>query len=136
MMDDHELLIRYRDGDLTDDGMSGVEQRLRGDPGLRSRWEKLNGIASLLEEGAASSFDPFFATRVVAKLRSADSAVPVEGMYEALRWIFARVAVACVVVMLGISAYSALDGGYGGSVVDSVLGLPEATLETALTLGG
>jgi len=57
-------------------------------------------------------------------------------MYEALRWIFARVAVACVVVMLAIGAYSALEGRYGGSVVDSVMGLPEATLETALALGG
>jgi len=40
------------------------------------------------------------------------------------------------VVMLALGAYSALEGGYGGSMVDSVMGLPEATLETALALGG
>lgn len=135
-MDDRELLIRYRDGDLPDESIAEVEARLRSDPELRSRWESLQGIATLLEEGAARSFEPFFAARVVAGLRKSDSLAPVEGLYEGLRWIFARVAVACLVVMLGIGTYSALDGGYGGSVVDSMLGLPEPTLETALTLGG
>lgn len=135
-MDDRELLIRYRDGDLPDESIAEVAVRLRSDPELRSRWESLQGIATLLEDGAARSFEPFFAARVVAGLRKSDSLAPVEGLYEGLRWIFARVAVASVVVMLGIGVYSALDGGYGGSVVDSMLGLPEPTLETALTLGG
>jgi anti-sigma factor RsiW len=135
-MDDRELLIRYRDGDLSDEELAGVEERLKSEPDLRSRRESLEEIATLLERGAASSFEPFFATRVVARLRQTESSAPVEGMYEALRWIFARVAVACLVVMLAIGAYSALEGGYGGSVVDSVMGLPEATLETALALGG
>jgi len=69
------------------------------------------------------------------KPSGAESGAGVEGMYEALRWLFARVAVACVVIMLGIGTYSALGESYGGSVIDSVLGLPEATLTTALTLG-
>jgi len=135
-MDDRELLIRYRDGDLPAESIAEVAARLRSDPELRSRWESLQGIATLLEQGAARSFQPFFAARVVAGLRRSDSLAQVESLYEGLRWIFARVAVASVVVMLGIGAYSALDGGYGGSVVDSMLGLPEPTLETALTLGG
>ena len=135
-MDDRELLIRYRDGDLPDDEMAGVEERLKCEPGLRSHGESLEQIATLLEQGAARSFEPFFATRVMARLRRADSSTSAEGMYEALRWLFGRVAVACLVVMLGVGVYSALVGGYGGSVVDSVLGLPEATLVTALALGG
>ena len=135
-MDDRELLIRYRDGDLSDEELAGVEERLKIELGLRSHRESLEEIATLLEQGAAGSFEPFFAARVLSRLRPADSSAPVEGMYEALRWLFARVAVACVVVMLAIGAYSALEGGYGGSVVDSVMGLPEATLETALALGG
>ena len=115
-MDDRELLIRYRDGDLPAESMVGVEERLRSDPELRARWESLQGVATLLEQGAVRSFEPFFAARVVATLRESDSLAPV--------------------VMLGIGTYSALGGGYGGSVVDSMLGLPEPTLETALILGG
>ena len=135
-MDDRELLIRYRDGDLPDDLVAVVEERLRSDPGMRSRWDGLEDIAALLDEGAVRSFQPFFAGRVMARLGTSGMAAPGEGVYESLRWIFARVAVACVVVMIGLGAYSALDGGYGGSVVDSMLGLPQPTLETALTLGG
>ena len=64
------------------------------------------------------------------------AAAPIEGLYEALRWMFARAVVACLVMVVAIGHYSAIGGGYGGSMVDSLLGLPEATLETALTLGG
>lgn len=135
-MDDRELLIRYRDGDLSDGELARVEERLNSEPGLRSVLQSLEEITTLLEQGAAASFEPFFAARVAARLRQENSLAPVEGMYEALRWIFARVAVACLVAMLAIGAYSALEGGYGGSMVDSVMGLPEATLETALALGG
>ncbi len=52
-MDDRELLIRYRDGDLPDEEMAGVEERLRSEPELRARWESLEGIATLLQQGAA-----------------------------------------------------------------------------------
>jgi hypothetical protein len=135
-MDDLELLIRYRDGDLPAAETASLEQRMRDDSGLRLRLERLDTVAAVVEQGAVRSFGPFFSTRVMARLGRSGAPDPVEGMYEALRWLFARVAVACLVVMLGVGAYSALAGGYGGSVVDSVLGLPEATLVTALAFGG
>ena len=135
-MDDRELLIRYRDGDLSDEEMARVGDRLGDDEGLKSLLERMETLAGALEQGAADSFGPFFAVRVMAMLRRSDPAAPIEGMYEALRWMFARAAVACLVVVVGIGLYSAIGGGYGGSMVDTMLGLPEATLETALTLGG
>lgn len=135
-MDDHELLIRYRAGDLPAAEVDRVEERMRNDPGLRLRLERLETVAAVVEQGAARSFEPFFSTRVMARLGRSGAVDVGEGMYESLRWLFARVAVACLVVMLGVGVYSALAGGYGGSVVDSVLGLPEATLVTALALGG
>ena len=134
-MDDRELLIRYREGDLPAAEMERVEARLRTDPELRGQMERLERVVAALEGGAARSFEPFFATRVMASVRRAESVAGVEGVYEALRWLFLRVAVASVVIMLAIGAYSALGDSYGGSVIDSVLGLPEATLTTALTLG-
>ena len=135
-MDDRELLIRYRDGDLSDEETARVGERLRDDAGLRSLLERMETLTAALERGAADSFGPFFATRVMARIRRSESAAPLEGMYEALRWMFARAVVACLVVVVGIGLYSAIGGGYGGSMVDAMLGLPEATLEMALTLGG
>ena len=135
-MDDRELLIRFRDGDLSDEEMARVVMRLREDPGLKRLLGRVDTLSQALELGAANSFGPFFSARVVARIRRSEMATPVDGIYESLRWMFARVAVACLVVMVGIGLYSAIGGGYGGSVVDAMLGLPEATLETALTLGG
>ena len=135
-MDDRELLIRYRDGDLSDEEMARVGERLSDDAGLKSLLEGMETLTAGLEQMPPASFGPFFAARVMARIRRSDSTVPIEGMYEALRWMFARAVVACLVVVVGIGLYSAIGGGYGGSMVDTMLGLPEATLETALTLGG
>jgi anti-sigma factor RsiW len=134
-MDDRVLLVRYRDGDLTGAETERVSRRLREEPELRARLERLEWLAEGLHRSAAASFEPFFATRVMAALRRRD-VTPGEGMYEALRHMFAGVAVACLVVAVGLAVYSAVGGGYGGSVVETMLGLPETTLETALTLGG
>jgi len=135
-MDDRELLIRYRDGDLSDEERARVGERLSDDAGLKSLLEGMETLTAGLEQMPPASFGPFFAARVMARIRRSDSTVPIEGMYEALRWMFARAVVACLVVMVGIGFYSAVGGGYAGSTVDAMLGLPEATLETALTLGG
>ncbi len=135
-MDDRELLTRYRDGDLPAVEAARLEERMRNDPGLRLCLERLETVAAVVEQGALRSFAPFFSTRVMARVGRSGAPDPAEGMYEALRWMFARVALACLVVMVGVGVYSALAGSYGGSLVDSVLGLPEATLVTALALGG
>jgi len=136
-MDERELLMRYRDEDLPAAEMQRVRCRLLADAELHSRLERLESVAAALEASAADSFAPFFAARVVAQIRRSGSAASVDGMYEALRWMSARVAVACLVLVVGIGVYSvALGGGYGGSMFDAMLGLPAATLETALTLGG
>ena len=55
-MDDRELLIRYRDGDLSDAELARVEERLNSEPGLRSVLQSLEEITTLLavEEFVAS----------------------------------------------------------------------------------
>ena len=135
-MDDLKAWIRYRDGDLEAEELEAFETRLRSDAGLRARVEHLEGIAGTLREGAAASFGPFFATRVVTRLAHSESSASTESMHDALVWIFPRLAAACLLVIFGVGAYSAFQGGYGGSVFDAMLGLPEATLATALTIGG
>lgn len=135
-MDDRELLIRFRDGELPAGETAGVRRRLEEEAGLRSLLASMETVSTVVRETAVESFEPFFATRVMARIRLSEAASAADGMYEAMRWMFTRVAVVCLVLMVSIGAYSALGGGYGGTMVESVLGLPEATLETALTLGG
>jgi anti-sigma factor RsiW len=135
-MDDLKAWIRYRDGEFEADELNAFERRLGSDAGFRARVEYLEGIADTLGEGADASFRPGFAARVMERVTRSETSVAAESMYEALRWIFPRLAAACVVVILAVGAYSAFQGGYGGSVLDAMLGLPEATLATALTIGG
>jgi anti-sigma factor RsiW len=132
-MSDHELLIRLLGGELPADERTRVERRLAEEPELAERWSRLKDTARALEAGAADSFEPFFSTRVLARIRSVPGT---ESTYEGLRWAFARLAVACLVVAVGLGLYSALGGGFGGTIVEAMLGLPETTLETAWALGG
>lgn len=134
-MNDHELLIRFVDGELTGEERARVERRLREEPELAASCDRLRSTVDALRDAVPDSFGPFFATRVLASIRAREN-VSAESLYDALRWTFVRVAVACLVLAAGISVYSAIGGGYGGTVVEAMLGLPEATLQTALALGG
>ena len=134
-MDDRELLIRYRDGELSEDEAQAVRERLRDEPGLRAGLSRLENLSLQLSRSAAASFEPFFATRVMAGIR-AEARPASELMYDGLRWAFARVAVVAAVIVVALGAYSAIDGGYSATVVNAMLGLPDVTLETAMALGG
>jgi len=135
-MDELEIWLRLRDGELPEEDVARFEHRLKADARLNERVDRLETVAGALREQKGGSFGPFFATRVMARLARSEAAEAGERLYDSLRWVFPRLAAACLVVILGVGAYSVLAGGYGGSVIDSVLGLPEATLVTALTLGG
>jgi anti-sigma factor RsiW len=135
-MDELEIWLRHREGGLPDEERARVERRLETDAGLSSRVEGLEAIADALRGERDASFGPFFSTRVMARIARSGTSEAGEKLYDSLKWMFPRLAAACLVVILGIGVYSVLAGGYGGSVIDAVLGLPEATLATALTLGG
>ena len=134
-MDDRELLIRYRDGELGERETQAVRERLQDEPELRAGLSRLEHLSGDLARSAADSFGPFFATRVMAGIRADIRSTP-DLMYEGLRWAFARVAVVAAVIVVAIGTYSAIDGGYSATVVDAMLGLPDVTLESAMALGG
>ncbi len=134
-MDDRELLIRYRDGELPEREAQAVRERLRNEPELRAGLSRLEHLSVALARSAADSFGPFFATRVMAGIR-ADIRSTSDLMYEGLRWAFARVAVVAAVIVVALGTYSAIDAGYSATVVDAMLGLPDVTLESAMALGG
>lgn len=134
-MDDRELMIRYLDGELAGEEAERTRRRLREEPELRALLERMTSLAAQARRKGEVSFEPFFSTRVMAAIRGSEAAGS-ESMYEALRAVFARLAVACLVVAVGIAVYSVVGGGYGGSAFETLLGLPETTLDTALTLGG
>ena len=68
-MDDRELPILLRDGDLTGEERARIERRLSEEPDLAGRYERLEAIAAALRSSAADSFSPFFPARVMARIR-------------------------------------------------------------------
>jgi len=135
-MNELEMWLRLREGGLPEEERARFERRLEADPGLRARVDRLDAVAEALRGEGKASFGPFFATRVAARIARSAVGEGGERLYDSLKWAFPRLAAACLVLILGIGVYSALAGGYGGSVIDAVLGLPEATLATAFALGG
>ena len=139
---DRELLLRSLDGDLSTEESSILESSLAQNGHLRDERDRLLQIRDMLSDTGASSFSEGFAIRVMQRVwevreasRGAADSVS-SGLYDSLRWMFVRVAPACLVLAIGIGIYSGViaDGSLSSSLVESILGLPEASLDTALFL--
>ena len=96
--------------------------------------ESENRITELLRAEKADSFAPYFSDRVMKRLAAPSSEI--EGsMYDSLRWVFLRAAVACIVLIAIAGAFNLLDVGVTGAAtwVDALFGLPSDALADALT---
>ena len=100
--------------------------------------EHREAMIRVLSEEAAKvepTFGPFFAARVMHRLaRERDGGA---AMYESLRWMFARVALAGLVACLGLGFYNtviASNAEIGRSAIESALGVPAENLETVYLL--
>lgn len=136
MSDDRDLLLRWLQGEVSPQEEGSLGERLRSEPELRAALERVEKISTLLQAEGARSFAPGFSSRVMRRLGREPRKSQAEIVYESLRWAFARVAVACLVLVLGVATYSVVGGGSGlsASLLESVLGLPATTLEAALLL--
>ena len=137
MTNDREILLRYLEGSLSDPDVERLEKRLSTEERLREELEQLRSISVTLASARADSFGAFFAERTLKALwsRAADQAVP---LYDALRWVFLRTAVAglALVILLGVLNvidYQGLD--MASSWIEAAFGLPSTTVEDAFTYG-
>lgn len=137
---DKELLLRFLDDELSPEETRRVRKRLDHEPRLAAQLKRLQALRHTLEASAVRSFEPGFARRVTHQitLRTTADAAPstLETLYEPLVAIFARLAVAAVLLIGVLGAANAAQYQEAGmapsSVVEAVFGLPDVTLETAL----
>lgn len=93
-------------------------------------------------------FEPGFRDRVMARVREVEQTgnaatevrslrrVP-DPLYFHLRRAFPRLAVAGLIGLVALGAYTLMGGaGLAGSPLDALLGLPPETMEAAFALGG
>lgn len=94
-------------------------------------------IAEILQSERAESFAPFFSDRVMKRLASTaeSGAGDLAELYDSLRWVFVRAAVACLILIVAIGFLNASQFGSSetGTLFESLLGLPSDALADVLT---
>lgn len=126
-----ELLYRSLDGELTQEEMADLESALAASRELSKELEDLLAVRGLVKAGAAESFGPFFAERVMRAVRSArDEEVSGARFLESLQYAFKRVALVAGAIAGLLLIYNF---NQGGSVsVAAALGTREASIEEIL----
>ena len=131
-------LIRYLEGDLGASEMERLRERLLADSELRDRLQRLEQMQKAMMLSKADSFAPYFADRVMHRIKAAGLGDPAYGLYESLRWAFARTAVAGFAVAGALGAYNLIQFRSFGlitSALEAVFGLPSVSFADALSAG-
>lgn len=138
MDEDSERLLRFLEHDLPEPEAERLRERLAAEPELRAQVDRLRALRRALQAGKPDAFAPYFSERVVRRLMPAEMNRTAEGLYDALRWVFTRTAVAGLVLAGTLGAYNVLNYralGVAASLVEALFGLPSATLADALAYG-
>lgn len=125
---DIDTILRYHEGTLSSDERAAFEAMAARDPEFSRELAATGSIRSSLRKESAEAFKPFFAERVLRRLRPQEA--PEIALYHSLRWAFVRgVAVAGIaaIVLAGLNAstYSELD--VAASFVEAAFGMPDAS---------
>lgn len=121
-------MLRALTGELTAQERTAFERTLATDDARRAEWEHLQKVSGLLRESRADSFRPFFAGRVVQRVKSRE-----ESLADALVWLFRPL----VPVALAVVAFLALsnwnerelvgdDASFLAAIFTTVPSTPEA----------
>ena len=134
---DRELMLRSLDTNLTAEESAELEARMAASRELRAELDRLTRVSRELSNMAPGGFEDGFADRVMRRVWEVrEGARRDDGLYGSLRWVFVRVAPVCGVVALALGLYSGLivDPGTSSSLVETILGLPAESFDTALLL--
>ena len=129
-MDDQVLKLLYRsfDTSLTEEEEGILQEALARSPELRREQGCIEAMRDEITAGAAESFSPFFAERVMRRIRSSRSAGwDTEPFFESLLFLFRRVAFVGAVVACLIAAYNMKSSG--NISVAAAFASPELSIE-------
>lgn len=136
---DHDRLLRLLEGALPPDEAARLRDEIARSPALRHEYETLRAMRTLLQtttrDAAEKAVKPFLADRVMRRL--APQSEPEEELFGALLRLFRPVALAGLLLILGLGAYNVSRAdAYDAepSATEAVLGLPPVTLSAAYDL--
>jgi anti-sigma factor RsiW len=127
------LFQRALDGELTAEEERRFAALLEESPSLRLEFERVRRLRALVKGSREDSFRPFFSSRVINQIRSQAKE---ESFARALAWLFRRVALAVIILIVALTAYNISRQQMAGnhrSPLEAVLGLPPATVSTSIS---
>ena len=126
-----ELLCKSFDSELSREEKRQLEEALADSSELRQEQERIAAMRESISTGAARSFRPFFAERVMNRIASLDEVKNgAQQFFESLQFAFRRVAVVGATAIVLLAAYNFIRTGEIS--VAGAFGLPQETLEDVL----
>ena len=121
-----DLLYRSFDSDLNPEEKKMLEQALSQSKQLRQEKETIASLREDIKRSNIASFKPFFADRVMEKIRSSRQIDESEQFFESLFVFFRPIAITAAVLIIIIAGYNITTTGHFS--IEGALGIPEVTV--------
>jgi hypothetical protein len=122
-----DLLYRSFDADLNPLEKKLLEEALSQSNELRSEKQMISSLREDLKREKAASFKPFFAERVMEKLRSLKQDDENEQFFESIFVLFRPITIAAAVLIIIIAGYNI--NSTGQLSIEGALGIHELTVD-------
>jgi anti-sigma factor RsiW len=122
-----DLMIRSLDGELTTADRLELNEALAGSAELRDELARLVAVRRVVADSRRASFGPFFAERVMRRIRTEGRAAGEESLLGALFSAFRPVALAAAAVAVGLMIYNSAKADKWS--IAGARGVPQVTLE-------
>jgi len=123
-----ELLYRSFDDVLTPEEQKHLEEALAESVKLQEEKERIAKLRTTISDGATQSFKPFFAEKVIRRIR--EQKIAQETFFESLIYVFRPVAIAAVVLLITLVSYNLIKSD--NISLASAFAEPEISLEQVL----
>jgi hypothetical protein len=120
------LLYRSFDSDLSPQDKRLLEEALSQSEEFRKEREMIISLRKKLQQGKVTSFKPFFADRVMAKIRYSKRLDEKEQFFESLFVIFRPITIAAAILIIIIAGYNITSTGKFS--FEGALGIPDVTV--------
>lgn len=128
-----DLLYRSLDTELSEGESVELKRALASSQSLRDEKARILAMRAVIRDNALRSFKPFFAGRVMSRLKSLEmNSDPMEELFRSLQAYFRTVAVAGALALLAMLAFNLADSD--GWNLDAVLGVSQPRLAEAWQL--
>ncbi len=126
-----ELLGRSFDSSLSDVEQRQLEEALAESPELRAEKARVEALRKAVSSSVATSFDPFFADRVMQRIREEQTEGREESLIaDSLIVLFRRVAAVAAVLTLSVMSYNLFSSE--SKSFAAAIGFPQETISDVL----